>query len=145
MVACNMGLPDNPEMEPHLISNNELTMPVDSDNEEEVNSYEGYERLPMEQTNVESSDDEDEDNDEDGSNTESNCNLPSITPVENNLVKEVWDGPSVTEIELDKEKVDQVKAALENFTLPASSIPDWANKIPEDQWKNEILNRLRKN
>lgn len=39
---------------------------------------------------------------------------------------------------------DEVRAAMSGFTLPPSSIPPWAENIPEAQWATALLQQLQK-
>ena len=41
------------------------------------------------------------------------------------------------------EQADAVKQAMAGFTLPLSSVPSWANEVPESVWKQELLQGLR--
>ncbi|GAB6020650.1 hypothetical protein CHUAL_003320 [Chamberlinius hualienensis] len=43
---------------------------------------------------------------------------------------------------LNTEHIETIKASMAGFTLPASSIPDWANVIPEDQWKKQLFQMI---
>lgn len=43
---------------------------------------------------------------------------------------------------MDSQKVDEVKQVMAHITLPASSIPEWAAKIPEENWKQELMQRI---
>lgn len=38
----------------------------------------------------------------------------------------------------------QVMSAMANFALPQASIPDWAQSITEDQWKQTLNDRIEK-
>lgn len=38
----------------------------------------------------------------------------------------------------------QVMSAMANFALPQTSIPDWAQSISEDQWKQTLKDRIEK-
>ena len=40
--------------------------------------------------------------------------------------------------------IDAVRQAMTGFSLPVSSTPDWALSVPEDIWKKELLDGLRK-
>ena len=42
------------------------------------------------------------------------------------------------------DKVQAVKHAMAGFSLPASSVPQWAKVVPEDVWKAELIGGLRK-
>ena len=58
-------------------------------------------------------------------------------------LREVWSAPSGRTIELGSEQAEQVRAAMANFNLPASSFPAWASAVPEEQWKQQLLERLQ--
>lgn len=34
--------------------------------------------------------------------------------------------------------------AMENFALPQASIPEWAQSISEEQWKQTLIERIEK-
>lgn len=59
-------------------------------------------------------------------------------------MREVWTcaPPKSVDIEMNSQKVDEVKQAMANITLPSTSIPDWASKIPEEEWKQELMERI---
>lgn len=46
-------------------------------------------------------------------------------------------------LQLDLEQVTNVKSAMAGFKLPSANIPDWAHNVPEDQWKQQLIARLR--
>jgi hypothetical protein len=65
----------------------------------------------------------------------------SLIPAE---TLEVWSSQSHTSnIELDADKINQVKTAMASFTLPSTAIPEWANSISEDQWKEQLIHRIQ--
>lgn len=43
---------------------------------------------------------------------------------------------------MDSVKEEQIKSAMAGFHLPSSSIPPWAEQISEDEWKEELINRV---
>lgn len=47
-------------------------------------------------------------------------------------------------VAMDPEHAEIVKAAMAGFSLPASSIPLWATAVPEEEWKTQLVERLRK-
>ncbi|KAL8589706.1 hypothetical protein ACOMHN_027214 [Nucella lapillus] len=55
----------------------------------------------------------------------------------------VWNhpAPEPDRLQLDSAQLTKVKSAMVGFQLPKASIPDWAQHIPEDQWK-QVVNRL---
>lgn len=32
---------------------------------------------------------------------------------------------------------------MSNITLPNAVVPEWANGVPEERWKEELLERIR--
>lgn len=148
MVNNNKVLPDIPNHSEESLptSNENVLMATDSDSEDEV-VLDGYEPLPVEPPDYEndSSDNEQDSGVDSDSHTSSNGNLPPITSAESILIKEVWSSPSpsTVDIKMDSVKVDEVKQAMANVLLPASSIPEWANNIPEDEWKEHLYKRLQ--
>lgn len=75
-----------------------------------------------------------------------NTNISPIVPIENSLIKEVWTGscPQSVDIEMDSQKIDEVKRAMVNITLPSSSIPEWATKIAEEDWKDVLMEHIER-
>lgn len=60
-------------------------------------------------------------------------------------LREVWSGSSHGDsIEMGSEQAEQVRAAMANFSLPASAIPGWASAVPEEQWKQQLLDRIQR-
>jgi hypothetical protein len=60
-------------------------------------------------------------------------------------LREVWSGSSRGDsIEMGSEQAEQVRAAMSNFSLPASAIPGWASAVPEEQWKQQLLDRIQR-
>ncbi|XP_013383319.1 male-enhanced antigen 1 [Lingula anatina] len=55
----------------------------------------------------------------------------------------VWSQPRETQFTMDKEHVDQIKNAMSTFSLPSTSQPDWAKKIPEEEWKAKLVAKLQ--
>lgn len=63
-------------------------------------------------------------------------------PVE---VRQVWESTrNRSDIDLDSDKIDQVKTVMASFSLPNTSIPEWANSISEEQWKEQLMERIRR-
>ncbi|PNF16766.1 hypothetical protein B7P43_G00885 [Cryptotermes secundus] len=60
-------------------------------------------------------------------------------------LREVWSGSSHGDsIEMGSEQAERVRAAMANFSLPASAIPSWASAVPEEQWKQQLLDRIQR-
>lgn len=50
--------------------------------------------------------------------------------------------PEMDRLQLDSAQLSKVKSAMAGFQLPRANIPDWARHIPEDEWKQQLVNRL---
>ncbi|KAJ8926414.1 hypothetical protein NQ314_021202, partial [Rhamnusium bicolor] len=151
MVTSDTGLPDpdNPNNDLR-VSNEDVILVTDDDedsDDQETVTLDDYQPLPMEDTgdsNYCSTY---------GYQTPENTTTSSArrrTPMEEVVVatfKQVWNEchPSEGDIEMDSKKIDEVKEAMSKITLPPSSIPEWANSVPEDEWKKHLLNRLQTN
>lgn len=139
-----MGSPELPgESENNLstngthITNYAQNTSEDSDVEDD-NIYEGYEPLPMGETiDFDNSLSNDENQPEDS-------NLPNIISSDIEIAQQVWNEPSPRqEIELDTSKTAQIMSAMATITLPTTAIPDWAQVVPEEKWKQDLLDRIR--
>lgn len=144
MVSSNRGYPDPDNPSEDIAPNNEIILVTDTDTDDEDNPYNDYEPLPMNDI-TDLSDEENNHSDSDEASGPTPDSLPQITRIEATLVKEVWSAPlpRAVDIEMDSTRVDEVKKAMNNFTLPPSAIPEWANTIPEEQWKQQLINRLQ--
>lgn len=153
MVLNNKIVPEMPDdSEPSLsTNNNEVILVTDSDSDNDEVNHNGYEPLPLtppdDANEIDDSDSESDNDSGLGSAGQQSHNdsFPAIVRIESQLTQEVWSEPtpSAVDIEMDSNKVDQVKQAMANITLPSSSIPDWANNIPEDQWKQHLFDKLQ--
>nr|CAD7447573.1 unnamed protein product [Timema bartmani] len=57
---------------------------------------------------------------------------------------EVWSNPTAQpNIEIGAEQAEQIRTAMSSFTLPSSAIPAWAASVPEDEWKQQLLARIK--
>lgn len=74
-----------------------------------------------------------------------NAQVPPITRAESTITQELWASSPETrpDIVMDSAKVTEVLQAMNNFTLPANAIPEWAHNVPEDLWKQRLLERLQ--
>ncbi|XP_037959721.1 uncharacterized protein LOC119689051 [Teleopsis dalmanni] len=134
----------------------------DSDNEDQMNTYEGYELLDDNDTNmgrnVSVMDDDDDDECVEDSNMETNSldaeterlsndpNLPNIEAASIQIARQLWSEPRPKELqlELDNKTTEQILNVMANITLPSNiTIPDWATNIPEERWKQDLLQRIR--
>ncbi|KAE8738397.1 hypothetical protein FOCC_FOCC016119 [Frankliniella occidentalis] len=46
-------------------------------------------------------------------------------------------------IAMDDERSAQIRAAMAGFSLPPSAVPAWASSIPEELWKEKLLDKLQ--
>uniref|UniRef100_A0A8D8GXE5 Male-enhanced antigen 1 n=1 Tax=Culex pipiens TaxID=7175 RepID=A0A8D8GXE5_CULPI len=148
-----MGLPDLPEqteneenfcMEQDNIINLEITS-EDSDNEStEENEYMGYQPLSIHDLN-EDSHDESRVNEMTVDRSERSISSNVLYNNQEFLNLDVWNTPrpEALSIEIDQSKVAQIKDVMANFKLPVTSVPDWAIGVPEEQWKEDLLERIR--
>lgn len=59
-------------------------------------------------------------------------------------VLEVWSCPhNRSDIDLDATKIKEVKSVMASITIPEACIPQWANAISEEQWKEQLLIRIK--
>lgn len=57
---------------------------------------------------------------------------------------EVWSSPhNRSNIDMDTDKINQVKSMMASFTLPTTAIPEWANTVSEDEWKERLIGRIK--
>ncbi|PBC29020.1 male-enhanced antigen 1 [Apis cerana] len=56
---------------------------------------------------------------------------------------EIWSSPHRSNIDMDADKINQVKSMMASFTLPITAIPEWAKAISEDQWKEQLIGRIK--
>ena len=42
------------------------------------------------------------------------------------------------------DEVEAIKEVMSGFSLPTSAIPEWAKQVPEEVWKTELLDGLKK-
>lgn len=136
---------------------------TDEDDEIEANPYNGYEPLALDNNDNDFAMDEDEGNgddeeDDDDVNTEESIkgsidepslsegnDLPKIRSIDEEVESEVWGQPRPKELEiiLDTSKTEQILTAMSAIKLPVSAIPGWAKDVPEESWKNDLLQRIR--
>lgn len=147
MVNTNRGVqnPSNDCASNNVTPNNEMATGADSDTDDDANNYEGYQPLPGNAEDACSEEESDEDVEATtvASATPPAKDLPDIVPIEQTLLKEVWKGGVSKDIEMDSNKVDAVKRAMVNITLPPGSIPEWASNVPEEEWKATLLSRIQ--
>lgn len=148
-----MGLPDLPDNGEHETNFSEASGAVipAADEMEEVAPQVGYQGYSL----LDRSDDEEAANDDSSDESDQEytldsqpppINVPSITSSEQEIQKEVWNSPRQIEssnIELDSTKTETILTIMSNFKLSSSIIPPWARDIPEQEWKDDLLQRIR--
>lgn len=150
MVSSWLPEPPNGSPGDEIEATDDITLPGSdtSDTEDDELGYEGYEPLPLgphDMDNEPSSEDEEMDITNATNTNMLPSQLPTIVPIERTLVRDVWNSPApkCIDIDMDPAKANEVKMVMANVTLPSSSIPDWAAVIPEDQWKEQLMNRIQ--
>ncbi|XP_050319735.1 uncharacterized protein LOC126752795 [Bactrocera neohumeralis] len=164
-----MGAPELPgdpgEEDVHAIQTNVQHPPVpsdDSDNEmNTLDAYNGYQPLAtgndvneLNDVSMDDNDSIDEDSEEtvqyvDNVNAVENAaindNLPPVESADAEIERQVWSQPRPHELqlELDNNKTTQILNVMANITLPNAVVPEWANGVPEERWKAELLERIR--
>ncbi|GBP62131.1 hypothetical protein EVAR_46100_1 [Eumeta japonica] len=143
--------PDPPEYSSH-----ELTPPPThqlpangihtDESDDETEEYHGYQPLPQgpEGTQIDNvvSNEEINTNNED---QPAPVTVPPIEPMERIMIREVWNMPRPHDsIEMDQQRAQEVMSAMANFVLPQASIPEWAQSISEEQWKQTLHDRIEK-
>ncbi|RVE46164.1 hypothetical protein evm_009238 [Chilo suppressalis] len=116
----------------------------ESDDERHENF--GYQPLPQGPDATQSDHDDTDDETEDTSSSAAPINdVPRIETMDAILTREVWNSPRNSQsIEMDNERAQQVMSAMADFALPQTSIPEWAQSITEEQWKQTLKDRLEK-
>jgi hypothetical protein len=68
--------------------------------------------------------------------------VPPIKPVDQEVKEEIWNKPrkNSSNIELDSNKTETILNIMSNFKLPT---PSWAQEVPEEIWKEDLLSRIR--
>lgn len=117
-------------------------------NSEDENDYNGYELLSQDPNNCF----EVEDNEED-SNFVGEEMLPVIgahAPNQNSsrIPASHYDGQEELEgakepVKMDEEHIETIKSVMKGITLPSSSLPPWANFIPEEEWKAQLFSEMQ--
>lgn len=74
--------------------------------------------------------------------------FPDVIPVDIELAQEVWSAPPEpgrsNTIELDDTRTNQIITLMSGISLPQNCIPEWAQNLSEDKWKQELLDKIRK-
>lgn len=157
-----MGLPDLPDNvspdtnlndEPQAAINPEV--PVE-EIPQEVVGYQGYSLLDDSDNEEAADDDSSDESDVDmqeipvehGADEEPAVpasNVPSITTCDQEIQREIWavPRPPNANIDLDTSKTETIMHIMSGFALSSSIIPPWAKEIPEQEWKEDLLQRIR--
>lgn len=121
----------------------------DSDSEDEDATLAGYVPLSQIPTNTDPILDDDDVDSRIDNTSESARSLPVPQTGSSHHecspeTLEVWSKPrNQSNIDLDPEKINQVKSMMATFTLPATAFPEWANTISEEQWKEQLMRRIK--
>ncbi|XP_052867379.1 uncharacterized protein LOC128273452 [Anopheles cruzii] len=155
-----MGLPDlpgQPDDDKNFTIDENHTIHVEpfsddeSDNESlgENGGYAGYQPLSVDERGhptmhrrLSAMDDERELDDE------ANCIEPGdVNGVSGTefLNVDVWNAPRPDElnIDIDANKAAEIVTVMASIKLPTTAVPDWARGVPEEEWKENLLQRIR--
>ncbi|XP_055597835.1 male-enhanced antigen 1-like [Uranotaenia lowii] len=147
-----MGLPELPgsnDSDEHLTVHENDAIHMDAVSDESENEfanegeYDGYQPLNKD----EESDiigDENMDLDAEMATNDHSRRSDQNTP-RDFLNLDVWNAPrpNILSIDLDPVKTEQIVNAMAGFNLPTTSVPEWAIGVPEERWKEELLQRIR--
>lgn len=68
-------------------------------------------------------------------------------PVDLELAQQVWNAPPEPSrsntIELDDTRTNQIINLMSGISLPQNCIPEWAQNLSEDNWKQELLDKIK--
>uniref|UniRef100_A0A182HVE6 Menorin-like domain-containing protein n=2 Tax=Anopheles arabiensis TaxID=7173 RepID=A0A182HVE6_ANOAR len=158
LTSEKMGLPDlpgQPEDDSAFTMDENNTVHLEplsedeSDNESmDANGYAGYQPLNMDELNhpnrrpslmedeAESGVGEGESVGLDGANNSINADFLNV---------DVWNAPRPNElnIELDSSKAAEIVNVMAGIKLPTTAVPEWARGVPEEEWKENLLQRIR--
>lgn len=138
--------PDPPENNPQELvppPRGELIAGGNGDESDEERDYYGYQ--PLAQGPDVGHSDHDTDDDAENNEVTPPNDVPNIETMDTAITREVWNTPrNIDPIEMDSERTQQVISAMANFALPQASIPEWAQSINEEQWKQTLKDRIEK-
>uniref|UniRef100_A0A182NEA5 Menorin-like domain-containing protein n=1 Tax=Anopheles dirus TaxID=7168 RepID=A0A182NEA5_9DIPT len=156
-----MGLPDLPGQPEEdgtfaMDENNTVHMEPfsedESDNESfvDTNGYAGYQPLNMDDQNHTNRRTSFMENDQDLEAMDTPENEPIGLDTANTINAEllnvdVWNAPRPNElsIEIDSSKAAEIVNVMAGIKLPTMAVPEWARGIPEEEWKENLLQRIR--
>ncbi|XP_076249115.1 male-enhanced antigen 1 [Calliopsis andreniformis] len=120
----------------------------DSESEDDEREMAGY--VPLSQVPADSDPMLYEDDDEEWTSNAGEPNqtlpLPQLESQHNCMSEtiEVWSSPhNRSNIDMDADKINQVKSMMASFILPTTAIPEWANTVSEDEWKERLIGRIK--
>lgn len=74
--------------------------------------------------------------------------FPDVVPVDVEIAQQIWNAPAepsrANTIELDDTRTNQIISLMSGISLPQNCIPEWAQQLSEDNWKQELLDKIRK-
>lgn len=75
--------------------------------------------------------------------------FPDVVPVDVEVAQAVWNAPRPTELNtivMDEQRSTQIMNIMSGFNLPATATPPpWTQAVSEDQWKSDLLAKIRQN
>uniref|UniRef100_A0A1S4GX84 Male-enhanced antigen 1 n=2 Tax=Anopheles gambiae TaxID=7165 RepID=A0A1S4GX84_ANOGA len=152
-----MGLPDlpgQPEDDSAFTMDENNTVHLEplsedeSDNESmDANGYAGYQPLNMDELNHPNRRPSlMEDEAESGVGEGETVGLDVANSINADFLNvDVWNAPRPNElnIELDSSKAAEIVNVMAGIKLPTTAVPEWARGVPEEEWKENLLQRIR--
>uniref|UniRef100_A0A182KDA4 Male-enhanced antigen 1 n=1 Tax=Anopheles christyi TaxID=43041 RepID=A0A182KDA4_9DIPT len=152
-----MGLPDlpgQPEDDSNFTMDENNTVHLEplsedeSDNESmDANGYAGYQPLNMDdQNHTHRRPSLIEDELESGVRAEESVALDGMNNINSEFLNvDVWNAPRPNElnIDLDSSKAAEIVNVMAGIKLPTTAVPEWARGVPEEEWKENLLQRIR--
>ncbi|XP_050101248.1 male-enhanced antigen 1 [Anopheles aquasalis] len=155
-----MGLPDLPgqqgednnfTMDDNHIIHVEPLSEDESENdlpEENYNGYAGYQPLSVDERNPSTIQMTPMDHYEAHSDEFEPGSAVADTDSSNHiefLNLDVWNAPRPEElnIDIDANKAAEIVNVMAGIKLPTTAVPDWARGVPEEEWKENLLQRIR--
>lgn len=141
----------------------------DSDNNQNQNEspYSGYEQLTFDGeaysgTHADEDDDEEDEEQQDSTTPQlsypsdfseiecagGNNSFPDVVPVDIEIAQLVWNAPPAPDrsnaIQLDDTRTNEIINLMSGINLPLNCIPEWAQTLSEEKWKQELLDKIRR-
>ncbi|XP_060530799.1 uncharacterized protein LOC132704660 [Cylas formicarius] len=147
----NTGLENSPNGNDEVAPNNSLTIPSEEETDSETEAEHEFDIGNYMPIPCDSISDEEQTN-SDASDIELGTiqlpepySLSAIEPAGVSVSRDVWSypPPKESDIELSDSKIDEVKQVMQSVLLPPTAVPEWAKNIPEEKWKEHLINKIQ--